>query len=1362
MRLRFLLLAATAWVAVPEPVRAEPISTAIGLTAAISSLGASAALAGSIGGTLVGIAVSLGLSTLAQALAPKPKAGESLTGVETSIQIGGDVARQIPVGRVLAKGHLVHVNTWGYSNTFLDQIFVLSDWRSKELVSVTINGVKETPILDTDGSALGFRYYRFEKYPNQIFVTFWDGSQTIADPAYVQSSNPPGRWTENSILSGMTYAAVRYHYVAEAPLYESGIPDLSFEFDGAVLYDRRQDSTAGGSGSQRWDDVATWAFNDNPVVATENYLRGFYRGGERILGMGVPAYDLIGETFVAAANIADEAVTLDAGGTEKRYRCASILTADDGVQHRQVLDTLLSTFAGYLYDYQGSYFCQAGAAQSPVRTITDADLVIGQPVSFAAKRSRAELVNGIHGQFLDPASGYQPQSYGAQISAADEETDGEELRKTLDLLAVPSQFQAERIAKIRRLEARAQASGQIPLGFNHVDLQVGDWITWASERYGTRTWRISDRDPDPATKAVSLMLAETNAAVFSWTAVDQAAPPVIRARTQPGNRISTVASFDVEPIAIASDDGTTQSPGLLCTWTPVEDPAVDTVEVQYRIIGTTTTLKATDASPGDGQILISEGVVGETPYEARATIRTTPLRTTTWTPWVQVTSSEQFVQAQIGHLDEVLEGILTGSGPGSIGEAKQAAVDAFDAAADAFARADALFSDVERALSSDPDTRGTAQSSAKQVQANVDLINEAVAFVVSGLSELKGQIYSAGLTKSGGGYLIRGVEEVRTETTSRVNSVSVGLDALKGTVDLIASSIVSGTVNGALLLQQVTTVQQSLDALQGSISSKAAQATVDDLGVLVTAAQQAITAFGSIVQSTSAGRLASDLELTNTAVADLTGLVSAFTGRVGQIVATTQQVTTSRLEENRQAISEASKTLFAVRDQSAAQYTELQQAIASGDTAEVTARTALAAQVGTNLARLVTEETTRANADSAQSTSVSGLTATVGANLARLVTEETTRASADAALSTYATGVAAQVGTNLARLVTEETTRASETSALSTSLSGLSATVGTNLARLVTEETTRATAISGLASRTQALETSLNDPATGLANTYAGLIAFQQAQVASNFALSSSAASNAASIGGLQAYADAINSARIASEIAQAADITAVNVKSNYGSASGQIGLFAESGPAGTYAAYRMRLVANGQPTGITVLAMNDGTSRILLDATKVLFGDGSGGVPGFIYDSATGTLSVANLIVTTSLIAPGAINTLLEGYFGAPVGNYPSNAGIWYDIVVMAVAGAPGAYAFAIATINATITGSGGSSTIEMRLVSDASGEIIRTQQFTTASVFSFDVNCTVPTFYRLQIKNTTVVPPGRTISITPPTRLQVELRRR
>ena len=113
-----------------------------------------------------------------------------------------------------------------------------------------------------------------------------------------------------------------------SPLYDQGIPPLTFSLRGAKLYDPRLDSTNGGSGGQRWDNPATWAFSENPAIATLTTCSASIGHGELLLGMGVPAADVLRDTF-SPQQYLRRAGTLEAGGSEARYRVACFLTADN-------------------------------------------------------------------------------------------------------------------------------------------------------------------------------------------------------------------------------------------------------------------------------------------------------------------------------------------------------------------------------------------------------------------------------------------------------------------------------------------------------------------------------------------------------------------------------------------------------------------------------------------------------------------------------------------------------------------------------------------------------------------------------------------------------------------------------------------------------------------------------------------------------------------------------------------------------------------------------------------------------------------------------------------------------------------------
>ncbi len=628
-----------------------PIVSAVGgiVASASSFLGA----LGPIGKAVVGLGASFGLSAVSSALAPKPKAGMPLTGMEFAEQLGGDIPRQIPVGVCRLAGHRVYSGTWGAKNERYDRVLVLGDWLLDGIEAVIIDGVRRAvTVAEADGA---LTVYAVADTP-ELVLRFWDGGQAMADPYLVANANPAGRWTADDVGHGVAYVVACFSYDAEAGLYEGGFPEVAFITRGARLYDWRADDTAGGEGAQRWDDPGSWAFSDNSVVALWNFQRGFHRGGRRLLGMGVPAYDLSPAHYTAAANACDEEVALLEGGTEPRYRCALVLTDDKDVPFRVTLDALRATFAGHIYDH-GVYVVQAGVAQATAATITDADLVVGEPVTFAARQRGADLVNAIHGQFLDPGALWLPASYTPQVDGAAQDEDGGEKATGLDLLAVPARTQAERIARIRLREARLQAEATITLGKRQAGLRPGDWIVWTSATYGTRTWRIVRLVRDRATARMVLDLREIAASVFGWSSADEGPAPALPVPIQPGTRISTAPGFAVAAVAITGEGGS-EIPSLRFTWTPIEDATVDSVVIEYRRYGTEERTVVVDDSPGDGVLLVTSGIVNGRDYEARATIRTTPARLTTWTAWIAVTTTASMSATLAAEIQRQIEQYL--------------------------------------------------------------------------------------------------------------------------------------------------------------------------------------------------------------------------------------------------------------------------------------------------------------------------------------------------------------------------------------------------------------------------------------------------------------------------------------------------------------------------------------------------------------------------------------------------------------------------------------------------------------------------------------------------------------------------------
>ncbi|MQX49273.1 phage tail tip fiber protein, partial [Sinorhizobium medicae] len=97
--------------------------------------------------------------------------------------------------------------------------------------------------------------------------------------------------------------------------------------------------------------------------------------------------------------------------------------------------------------------------------------------------------------------------------------------------------------------------------------------------------------------------------------------------------LSTVQNFNVAVGMINGAQGY-DTPALVFTWTPPDDPTITAVRFVYRIEGTMELFEDQCTSPEDGSFRTTKNVVSGKVYNARATITTVPDRLRTFTPWM--------------------------------------------------------------------------------------------------------------------------------------------------------------------------------------------------------------------------------------------------------------------------------------------------------------------------------------------------------------------------------------------------------------------------------------------------------------------------------------------------------------------------------------------------------------------------------------------------------------------------------------------------------------------------------------------------------------------------------------------------------
>jgi hypothetical protein len=366
-------------------------------------------------------------------------------------------------------------------------------------------------------------------------------------------------WTSDHRLRGRAVVYIRLEY--DQDKFPSGMPNFSFQVRGKRVYDPRSNTTV---------------WSANPALCIADYLTNTRYG----LGC-VYANEIDEAALIAAANVCDEDVTLEAGGTENKYELhGSILTSGTP---EDIINQMLTSMAGKAIWTSGKWRILAGAYYTPTLTFDEDDLRSGFTVQSLV--SRRENFNCVKGVFVSAEDKYMSVDFPPLISDAFIALDnGEAVYKNITLPFTTSVTMAQRLSKIELLKARQQITLTLPLKLQGLKANVGDLVYvnnsrlgWSSKPFEVVAMSMSvDEAP-----AVDLDLREISTAVFDWTTnEEQAYDPAPNTSLPNPFQVSPVTNLTITATNVLSPDGATQS-GLLVTWTPPVNSFVTQYEVQY-------------------------------------------------------------------------------------------------------------------------------------------------------------------------------------------------------------------------------------------------------------------------------------------------------------------------------------------------------------------------------------------------------------------------------------------------------------------------------------------------------------------------------------------------------------------------------------------------------------------------------------------------------------------------------------------------------------------------------------------------------------------------------------------------------------
>lgn len=483
------------------PVLAQ-IGTAVGsvlFPAATASIGLK------IASVAAWTALSAGANALLSSQRDFPNQGTMLNAGVTP-----DLPRRWQIGTRANAGVFVDWYTSGHKNQDLFAVFYLGEGPMGPIKKIVADG--RTVWTGTLNHGSSVQLTEFDSPDERMRIHYHDGRVGQTVNSALNAAHSVGA---NYTGTGCAYVIVEASW---DPDTVPSVPVMTYETDGALLYDRTKDSTAGGTGTHRLNDPSTWEASNNPAVALDHYLLGNYWPGmtRPRLGVGLDPSEVPYDRFAAQKLVCDETVTV-AAGSQTRYEANGFIEADQ--DHASVITELCKAMDCRPADFGGRVSFISNEAKTSVLTITDDDVIENVPETYQPKRSYGELVGSAAGMYQDPANNFNPTEYPAVEDAVWETEDGGIARRAdFSLPFETNAARAQRLARRFVLRERRQAILSGLYMPRVLELEEGDWFTRTGDRFpGGKTFEVVQPPQlNPNTMEVTMSAVEVDPSDSAW------------------------------------------------------------------------------------------------------------------------------------------------------------------------------------------------------------------------------------------------------------------------------------------------------------------------------------------------------------------------------------------------------------------------------------------------------------------------------------------------------------------------------------------------------------------------------------------------------------------------------------------------------------------------------------------------------------------------------------------------------------------------------------------------------------------------------------------------------------------------------
>ncbi|WP_420013915.1 hypothetical protein [Tateyamaria sp.] len=443
-----------------------------------------------------------------------------------------------------------------------------------------------------------------EQFRGKLWVKFYDGTQTQADPMLLEvyGNHETRPFDAGMVFTGGAYAIVTLEHDSELWTDLSGI---RFVLDGIK---------------------PNGTFTDNPMRLAAHLATGVTLPDGQVFTAGYASGDIDQDALNAAA----------AEVTAARFSCGleiPVGTPDgEGINALDAIDQLLNSCAGSATDVGGQLYFDAMSSGLPVVHITDDDVDLSRSQTAELITSLKDKTNRVSITHPSPDENWAEKASPLEINLDAANADGEPLAQQISAPAINNVAQARTLSQMLIADSRKSRLHALPVHMALGRLRPKVKISYTSAYHGYAAKEFMVESVATAGGETFLTIRETDPNDFNPANVDlDPYQPVVPVVSVP---VPLQPSLAVAPVEIGQNGGGI-SAGLRLTVANIPPSALGW-NFEIRVAGQSDPVGGTASRH---TLAVDVPLNRNTNYEARA-LYVSQTRASIWSDWIAATTPD--------------------------------------------------------------------------------------------------------------------------------------------------------------------------------------------------------------------------------------------------------------------------------------------------------------------------------------------------------------------------------------------------------------------------------------------------------------------------------------------------------------------------------------------------------------------------------------------------------------------------------------------------------------------------------------------------------------------------------------------------